>query len=128
MCIGVNYGFFFERMLFIYGDILEGMVEFVLEFIKICEFLDYYNLVIFLKVLWVLVMLVVYWLMVKWMDELGMFYFLYLGVIEVGDGEYGWIKFIAGIVIFLVEGIGDIICVFLIEVFEKEILVCYSIF
>lgn len=73
-------------------------------------------------------MLVVYCFMVKCMDELGMDYFFYLGVIEVGDGEYGCIKFIVGIVIFLVDGIGDIIWVFFIEVFEKEIFVCYSIF
>ena len=127
MRIGVNHGSLSERMLFTYGDTPEGMVESALEFIKICESLDYYNLVISLKASRVPVMLAAYRLMVKRMDELGMPYPLHLGVTEAGDGEYGRIKSTAGIATLLAEGIGDTIRVSLTEAPEKEIPVCYSI-
>ncbi len=127
MRIGVNHGSLAERMLFTYGDTPEGMVESALEFIKICESLDYYNIVISLKASRVPVMLAAYRLMVKRMDELGMAYPLHLGVTEAGDGEYGRIKSTAGIATLLAEGIGDTIRVSLTEAPEKEIPVCYGI-
>ena len=127
MRIGVNHGSLSERMLFTYGDTPEGMVESALEFIKICESLDYYNLVISLKASRVPVMLAAYRLMVKRMDELGMPYPLHLGVTEAGDGDYGRVKSTAGIGTLLAEGIGDTIRVSLTEAPEKEIPVCYSI-
>ena len=127
MRIGVNHGSLAERMLFSYGDTPEGMVESALEFIRICESLNYYNLVISLKASRVPVMLAAYRLMVRRMDELGMDYPLHLGVTEAGDGEYGRIKSTAGIGTLLAEGIGDTIRVSLTEAPEKEIPVCYSI-
>ncbi|MGK7915676.1 MAG: (E)-4-hydroxy-3-methylbut-2-enyl-diphosphate synthase [Prochloraceae cyanobacterium] len=127
MRIGVNHGSLAERMLFSYGDTPEGMVESALEFIRICESLDYRNLVISLKASRVPVMLAAYRLMVKRMDTLGMDYPLHLGVTEAGDGEYGRIKSTAGIGTLLAEGIGDTIRVSLTEAPEKEIPVCYSI-
>ncbi|MBE9126160.1 MULTISPECIES: (E)-4-hydroxy-3-methylbut-2-enyl-diphosphate synthase [unclassified Coleofasciculus] len=127
MRIGVNHGSLAERMLFSYGDTPEGMVESALEFIQICESLDFRNIVISLKASRVPVMLAAYRLMVKRMDELGMDYPLHLGVTEAGDGEYGRIKSTAGIGTLLAEGIGDTIRVSLTEAPEKEIPVCYSI-
>ncbi|MEM1171050.1 MAG: (E)-4-hydroxy-3-methylbut-2-enyl-diphosphate synthase [Cyanobacteria bacterium P01_H01_bin.35] len=127
MRIGVNHGSLAERILFTYGDTPEGMVESALEFIKICESLDFYNLVISLKASRVPVMLAAYRLMVKRMGELGMAYPLHLGVTEAGDGEYGRIKSTAGIGTLLAQGIGDTIRVSLTEAPEKEIPVCYSI-
>ncbi|NMG57649.1 4-hydroxy-3-methylbut-2-en-1-yl diphosphate synthase [Geitlerinema sp. P-1104] len=127
MRIGVNHGSLAERMLFTYGDTPEGMVESALEFIKICESLDFYNLVISLKASRVPVMLAAYRLMVRRMDELGMDYPLHLGVTEAGDGEYGRIKSTAGIGTLLADGIGDTLRVSLTEAPEKEIPVCYSI-
>lgn len=127
MRIGVNHGSLAERMLFTYGDTPEGMVQSALEFIRICESLDYQNLVISLKASRVPVMLAAYRLMVQRMDELGMDYPLHLGVTEAGDGEYGRIKSTAGIGTLLAEGIGDTIRVSLTEAPEKEIPVCYSI-
>ncbi len=127
MRIGVNHGSLSERMLFTYGDTPEGMVESALEFIKICESLDFYNLVISLKASRVPVMLAAYRLMVNRMNELGMEYPLHLGVTEAGDGEYGRIKSTAGIGTLLADGIGDTIRVSLTESPEKEIPVCYSI-
>ncbi|MCT7973193.1 (E)-4-hydroxy-3-methylbut-2-enyl-diphosphate synthase [Laspinema olomoucense] len=127
MRIGVNHGSLAERMLFSYGDTPEGMVESALEFIRICESLDFRNLVISMKASRVPVMLAAYRLMAQRMDHLGMDYPLHLGVTEAGDGEYGRIKSTAGIATLLAEGIGDTIRVSLTEAPEKEIPVCYSI-
>ncbi|MEB3248064.1 MAG: (E)-4-hydroxy-3-methylbut-2-enyl-diphosphate synthase [Merismopediaceae bacterium] len=127
MRIGVNHGSLSERMLFTYGDTPEGMVQSAIEFLKICESLDFRNLVISMKASRVPVMLAAYRLMVKRMDELGMDYPLHLGVTEAGDGEYGRIKSTAGIATLLADGIGDTIRVSLTEAPEKEIPVCYSI-
>ncbi|NMG08668.1 (E)-4-hydroxy-3-methylbut-2-enyl-diphosphate synthase [Brasilonema sp. UFV-L1] len=127
MRIGVNHGSLAERMLFTYGDTPEGMVQSALEFIRICESLDFRNLIISLKASRVPVMVAAYRLMVQRMDELGMNYSLHLGVTEAGDGEYGRIKSTAGIATLLTDGIGDTIRVSLTEAPEKEIPVCYSI-
>jgi (E)-4-hydroxy-3-methylbut-2-enyl-diphosphate synthase len=127
MRIGVNHGSLAERMLFTYGDTPEGMVESALEFIRICESLDFHNIVISLKASRVPVMLAAYRLMAKRMDDEGMDYPLHLGVTEAGDGEYGRIKSTAGIATLLADGIGDTIRVSLTESPEKEIPVCYSI-
>ncbi|MBD2329861.1 (E)-4-hydroxy-3-methylbut-2-enyl-diphosphate synthase [Alkalinema sp. FACHB-956] len=127
MRIGVNHGSLAERMLFTHGDTPEGMVESALEFIRICESLDFYNIELSLKASKVPVMLAANRLMVKRMDELGMAYPLHLGVTEAGDGEYGRIKSTAGIGTLLAEGIGDTIRVSLTEDPEKEIPVCYGI-
>jgi (E)-4-hydroxy-3-methylbut-2-enyl-diphosphate synthase len=125
--IGVNHGSLAERMLFTYGDTPEGMVESALEFIRMCESLNFYNIEISLKASNVPVMLAANRLMVQRMDALGMAYPLHLGVTEAGDGEYGRIKSTAGIGTLLAEGIGDTIRVSLTEAPEKEIPVCYGI-
>jgi (E)-4-hydroxy-3-methylbut-2-enyl-diphosphate synthase len=127
MRIGVNHGSLAERMLFTYGDTPEGMAQSALEFIRICESLDFHNLVISLKASRVPVMVAAYRLLAKQMDDLGMDYPLHLGVTEAGDGEYGRIKSTAGIATLLTDGIGDTIRVSLTEAPEKEIPVCYSI-
>lgn len=127
MRIGVNHGSLAERMLFTYGDTPEGMVESALEFIRICESLDFRNLVISMKASRVPVMIAANRLMVKRMNELGMEYPLHLGVTEAGDGDYGRVKSTAGIGTLLAGGIGDTIRVSLTEAPEKEIPVCYSI-
>jgi (E)-4-hydroxy-3-methylbut-2-enyl-diphosphate synthase len=121
MRIGVNHGSLAERMLFTYGDTPQGMVESALEFIRICESLDFHNIVISMKASRVPVMVAAYRLMAKRMDD------LHLGVTEAGDGEYGRIKSTAGIATLLADGIGDTIRVSLTEAPEKEIPVCYSI-
>ena len=125
--IGVNHGSLAERMMFTYGDTPEGMVESALEFIRICEDLNFHNIEISLKASKVPVMLAANRLMVQRMDAIGMDYPLHLGVTEAGDGEYGRIKSTAGIGTLLAEGIGDTIRVSLTEAPEKEIPVCYGI-
>ncbi|MEM6500809.1 MAG: (E)-4-hydroxy-3-methylbut-2-enyl-diphosphate synthase [Cyanobacteria bacterium P01_C01_bin.89] len=127
MRIGVNHGSLSERMLFTYGDTPLGMVESALEFLRICEDMDFRNLVISMKASRVPVMLSAYRMLVHRMDQLGMDYPLHLGVTEAGDGDYGRIKSTAGIGTLLAEGMGDTIRVSLTEAPEKEIPVCYSI-
>jgi (E)-4-hydroxy-3-methylbut-2-enyl-diphosphate synthase len=127
MRIGVNHGSLAERMLFTYGDTPLGMVESALEFIRICESLDFHNLIISMKASRVPVMVAAYRMLAQRMDAEGMNYPIHLGVTEAGDGDYGRIKSTAGIGTLLAEGIGDTIRVSLTEAPEKEIPVCYSI-
>ncbi len=125
--IGVNHGSLAERMLFAYGDTPLGMVESAMEFVRICDALDFHNIVISMKASRAPVMLAAYRLMADTMDQEGFNYPLHLGVTEAGDGDYGRIKSTAGIATLLAEGLGDTIRVSLTEAPEKEIPVCYSI-
>ena len=125
--IGVNHGSLAERMLFTYGDTPHGMVESAMEFVRICDSLDFHNIVISMKASRAPVMLAAYRLMADTMDREGFNYPLHLGVTEAGDGDYGRIKSTAGIATLLAEGIGDTIRVSLTEAPEKEIPVCFSI-
>jgi len=125
--IGVNHGSLAERMLFRYGDTPLGMVESALEFIRICDRLDFHNIVVSMKASRAPVMMAAYRMMADRMDAEGFPYPLHLGVTEAGDGDYGRVKSTAGIAPLLAEGIGDTIRVSLTEAPEKEIPVCYSI-
>lgn len=125
--IGVNHGSLSERMLFTYGDTPQGMVESALECIRVCEELNFYNIVISMKASKVLVMLAAYRLLAKRLLAENMDYPLHLGVTEAGDGEYGRIKSTLGIGTLLAEGLGDTIRVSLTEDPIKEIPVCYGI-
>jgi (E)-4-hydroxy-3-methylbut-2-enyl-diphosphate synthase len=125
--IGVNHGSLAERMLFTYGDTPLGMVESALEFIRICDRLEFHNIVVSMKASRAPVMMAAYRMMAARMDAEGFPYPLHLGVTEAGDGDYGRIKSTAGIAPLLAEGIGDTIRVSLTEAPEKEIPVCYSI-
>ena len=125
--IGVNHGSLAERMLFTYGDTPEGMVESAMEFVHLCDDLDFHNIVISMKASRAPVMLAAYRLMADTLDREGFHYPLHLGVTEAGDGDYGRIKSTAGIATLLAEGLGDTIRVSLTEAPEKEIPVCFSI-
>ncbi len=125
--IGVNHGSLAERMLFRYGDTPLGMVESAMEFVHICDRLDFHNIVVSMKASRAPVMMAAYRMMADRMDAEGFHYPLHLGVTEAGDGDYGRVKSTAGIAPLLAEGIGDTIRVSLTEAPEKEIPVCYSI-
>ena len=125
--IGVNHGSLAERMLFTYGDTPEGRVESAMEFVRICNELNFHNIVISMKASRAPVMLAAYRLMADTMDQEGLNYPLHLGVTEAGDGDYGRIKSTAGIASLLSRGLGDTLRVSLTESPEKEIPVCYSI-
>ena len=127
MRVGVNHGSLAERLMVMYGDTPEGMVESALEYLQICERNGFRNLVISLKASRVPIMLQANRLMARRMAELGMDYPLHLGVTEAGDGQYARIKSTTGIGTLLAEGIGDTIRVSLAEDPINELPVCYEI-
>lgn len=120
MRIGTNHGSLSDRIMSRYGDTPEGMVESAMEFIRICEDLDFHNLVISMKSSNPLVMVRAYRLLVEKMVAEGMNYPLHLGVTEAGDGEDGRIKSAVGIGTLLEDGLGDTVRVSLTEEPEYE--------
>ena len=120
MRIGTNHGSLSDRIMSYYGDTPRGMVESAMEFIRMCETLNYYNLVISMKSSNPQVMVQAYRLLVETMQNEGMNYPLHLGVTEAGDGEDGRIKSAVGIGTLLEDGLGDTIRVSLTEEPEAE--------
>jgi len=121
MRIGTNHGSLSDRIMSRYGDTPLGMVESALEFLRICEDLNYYNIVISMKASNPQVMVQAYRLLVNKLDEEGLKpYPLHLGVTEAGDGEDGRIKSAVGIGTLLEDGLGDTVRVSLTEEPEAE--------
>lgn len=120
MRIGTNHGSLSDRIMSHYGDTPRGMVESAMEFIRMCEDQNYYNLVISMKASNTQVMVQAYRLLVETMMKEGMNYPLHLGVTEAGDGEDGRIKSAVGIGTLLEDGLGDTIRVSLTEDPEFE--------
>ncbi len=120
MRIGTNHGSLSDRILSRYGDTPLGMVESALEFLRICEDNNYYNIVISMKASNTQVMVQAYRLLVSKMIETNRNYPLHLGVTEAGDGEDGRIKSAVGIGTLLEDGLGDTIRVSLTEEPEFE--------
>jgi (E)-4-hydroxy-3-methylbut-2-enyl-diphosphate synthase len=121
MRIGTNHGSLSDRILSRYGDTPMGMVESAMEFLRICEELNYHQIVLSMKASNPKVMVEAYRLLVHTMMKAGMNYPLHLGVTEAGDGEDGRIKSAAGIGSLLEDGLGDTIRVSLTEDPEFEI-------
>ena len=127
MRIGTNHGSLSDRIMSHYGDTPQGMVESAMEFMRMCEDLNYYNLVISMKSSNPQVMVQAYRLLVETMVKEGMNYPLHLGVTEAGDGEDGRIKSAVGIGALLEDGLGDTIRVSLTEDPEFEAPVAISL-
>lgn len=128
MRIGTNHGSLSDRIMSRYGDTPIGMVESAMEFLRIAESENYFNIVLSMKSSNPRVMIEAYRLLTGYMqEELGHCYPLHLGVTEAGDGEDGRIKSAIGIGTLLEEGIGDTIRVSLTEDPEFEIPVCKDI-
>ncbi len=119
--IGTNHGSLSDRILSRYGDTPVGMVESAMEFLKICEDENFYNIVLSMKASNTQVMVQAYRLLANRMMLQGMNYPLHLGVTEAGDGEDGRIKSAVGIGSLLEDGLGDTIRVSLTEEPEFEI-------
>jgi (E)-4-hydroxy-3-methylbut-2-enyl-diphosphate synthase len=121
MRIGTNHGSLSDRILSRYGDTPLGMVESALEFLRICEDLKYYNLVLSMKASNTQVMVQAYRLLVQKLEEEKLkSYPLHLGVTEAGEGEDGRIKSAVGIGALLEDGLGDTVRVSLTEEPELE--------
>jgi len=122
MRIGTNHGSLSDRIMSRYGDTPLGMVESALEFLRICEDLNYYEIVLSMKASNPQVMVQAYRLLVQKLDEEKFQpYPLHLGVTEAGDGEDGRIKSSVGIGTLLEDGLGDTIRVSLTEEPEAEV-------
>jgi (E)-4-hydroxy-3-methylbut-2-enyl-diphosphate synthase len=121
MRIGTNHGSLSDRILSRYGDTPLGMVESALEFLRICEDLNYYNIVLSMKASNTQVMVQAYRLLVQKLAEEGLKpYPLHLGVTEAGEAEDGRIKSAVGIGTLLEDGLGDTVRVSLTEEPELE--------
>jgi (E)-4-hydroxy-3-methylbut-2-enyl-diphosphate synthase len=128
MRIGTNHGSLSDRIMSRYGDSPIGMVESALEFLRICEDENFYNIVLSMKSSNPQVMVQAYRLLVQKLDEEGLKpYPLHLGVTEAGDGEDGRIKSSVGIGTLLEDGLGDTIRVSLTEEPEAEVPVAYAL-
>jgi len=121
MRIGTNHGSLSDRIMSRYGDTAHGMVESALEFLRICEAENYFNIVLSMKSSNPQVMVQAYRLLIARMNAEDMNYPLHLGVTEAGEGEDGRIKSAEGIGTLLEDGIGDTIRVSLTEDPEFEI-------
>src|SRR5438067_1511073 len=127
MRVGTNHGSLSDRIMNRYGDSPEGMVESALEFVRICEKNQFYDIILSMKSSNPKVMIAAYRLLASRMAELGMEYPFHLGVTEAGDGEDGRIKSAIGIGGLLEDGIGDTIRVSLTEEPEFEVPVCQAL-
>ena len=119
--LGVNHGSLSDRIVSRYGDTSRGMVESLMEYLRICRDEDFTNIVLSIKASNVVVMVETVRLLVKAMEEEGMAFPIHLGVTEAGNEDEGRIKSAAGIGTLLAEGIGDTIRVSLSEAPEREI-------
>ncbi len=121
MRIGTNHGSLSDRIMSRYGDTALGMVESALEFLRICDDLDFDQIVISMKSSNAQVMVEAYRLLVQKLEEEGLKpYPLHLGVTEAGEAEDGRIKSAVGIGTLLEDGLGDTVRVSLTEEPEFE--------
>jgi len=125
--IGTNHGSLSDRIMNRFGDTPLGMVESALEFVRICEDLDYHSIVLSMKASNPQVMVQAYRLLIQKMEEESTNYPIHLGVTEAGGGEDGRIKSAVGIGALLEDGIGDTIRVSLTEDPEYEAPVAISL-
>ena len=125
--LGANHGSLSDRIISRYGDTAEGMVESVMEFLRICFEQKFFNVVISMKASNPVVMIQATRLLVKTMKAENMQYPLHLGVTEAGSNDEGRIKSAVGTGTLLADGIGDTIRVSLTEEPEYEIPVAKEI-
>ena len=115
MRIGANQGSLSDRIMSRYGDTPAGIVESVMEFLRICKKEDYHHIVISIKSSNTRLMVYTVRLMNFRMRQEGMNYPFHIGVTEAGEGEDGRIKSAVGSGALLADGIGDTIRVSLTE-------------
>ncbi len=128
MRIGTNHGSLSDRIMSRYGDSAVGMVESALEFLRICDDMNYHQVVLSMKSSNTLVMVEAYRLLVSRLNEEKLKpYPLHLGVTEAGEGDDGRIKSAVGVGTLLEDGLGDTVRVSLTEDPEFEAPVARSL-
>ena len=121
MRIGTNHGSLSDRILSRFGDTPLGMVESALEYLRICEDHNFYNIVLSMKASNPLIMVHAYRMLVDKLNDSSLKkYPLHLGVTEAGEGDDGRVKSAIGIGTLLDDGIGDTVRVSLTEEPEFE--------
>jgi len=114
--IGVNHGSLSARMLYRYGDTVEGMVESALEFLAVCEGESFDQIVFSMKASHPRVAIEAYRMLAHRLETEGHHaYPFHVGVTEAGEGEDGRLKSAVGIGALLLDGISDTIRVSLTE-------------
>ena len=119
--LGVNHGSLSDRIMSRYGNTAEGMVESVMEFLRVFVKENFLEVVISMKASNVVVMVEAVRRLVDAMDREDMHFPLHLGVTEAGFGEDGRVKSAVGIGALMAEGLGDTIRVSLSEDPEMEV-------
>ena len=119
--IGANQGSLSDRIMSRYGDTPAGIVESVMEFLRICKTEDYHNIVISIKSSNTRLMVYTVRLMKYRMRFEEMDYPFHIGVTEAGEGEDGRIKSAVGSGALFADGIGDTVRVSLTEDPAEEI-------
>ena len=119
--LGVNHGSLSDRIMSRFGNTAAGMVESVMEFLRVFVQEDFLDVVISMKASNVVVMVEAVRRLVDAMDREDMHFPLHLGVTEAGFGEDGRIKSAVGIGALMAEGLGDTIRVSLSEEPELEV-------
>ena len=119
--LGVNHGSLSDRIMSRYGNTAAGMVESVMEFLRVFVEENFLNVVISMKASNVVVMVEAVRRLVDAMDREDMHFPLHLGVTEAGFGEDGRVKSAVGIGALMAEGLGDTIRVSLSEEPEAEV-------
>ena len=119
--LGVNHGSLSDRIMSRYGNTAAGMVESVMEFLRVFVEEKFLDVVISMKASNVVVMVEAVRRLVDAMDHEDMHFPLHLGVTEAGFGEDGRIKSAVGIGALMAEGLGDTIRVSLSEEPEMEV-------
>jgi len=113
--IGTNHGSLSARMLYRFGDTVEGMVESALEYLRVCESEDFDQIVFSMKASNPRIAMEAYRLLALRLDNEHKPYPFHVGVTEAGDGMDARLKSAVGIGSLLLDGIGDTIRVSLTE-------------
>ena len=114
--IGVNHGSLSARMIYRYGDTVEGMVESAIEYLAVCEAEHFDQVVLSLKSSNPRVAIAAYRLLAaRLKEEKFKPYPFHVGVTEAGAGADGRLKSAAGIGALLLDGLADTIRVSLTE-------------
>ncbi|MDC1106540.1 (E)-4-hydroxy-3-methylbut-2-enyl-diphosphate synthase [Prolixibacteraceae bacterium] len=119
--IGANQGSLSDRIMSRYGDTPAGIVESVMEYLRICKNEDFRNVIISIKSSNTRIMVFTVRLMNYRMRLEEMHYPFHIGVTEAGEGEDGRVKSAVGSGTLLADGIGDTIRVSLTERPENEV-------
>ena len=126
--IGVNHGSLSARMMYRYGDTVEGMVESAMEYLAVCEAEHFDQVVVSLKSSTPRVAICAYRMLAARLEaEHFKPYPFHVGVTEAGAGEDGRLKSSVGIGSLLLDGLADTIRVSLTEDPVAEVPVAHEL-